>query len=312
MTLTELRYIVAVARERHFGRAAEACFVSQPTLSVAIKKLEDELGVILFERNSGDITITPIGTHIVEQAQRVLEETAVIKQIAAHGKDQLASPLRIGVIFTIGPYLLPDLIPALRQLAPKMQLIIEENYTARLAELLKQGEVDVAIMSLPFAEPGIVVEPVYDEAFRVAMPVGHPWEAYDSVDPSRLSDENVLLLCTGNCFRDQVLQVCPALNRSAFAAEGQHSTLEGSSLATIRYMVASGSGVSVVPATSVEGKFADERLLSVRPFSGVSPTRRIVLAWRKSFPRPAAIAAVKEAIAACRLPGTELLEAETA
>ncbi|MBB5018467.1 LysR family hydrogen peroxide-inducible transcriptional activator [Chitinivorax tropicus] len=308
MTLTELRYIVAVARERHFGRAAEACFVSQPTLSVAIKKLEDELGIILFERNSGDITITPIGGRIVEQAQRVLEETAVIKQIAAHGKDQLASPLRLGVIFTIGPYLLPDLIPAMRELAPGMPLIIEENYTARLAELLKQGEVDVVVLALPFAEPGIVVEPVYDEEFRVAMPVNHEWEKFHTIDPNILSDENVLLLCAGNCFRDQVLQVCPALNRSAFATQGQHSTLEGSSLATIRYMVASGSGVSVVPASSVEGKFSDDRLLSVRPFSSPSPSRRIVLAWRKSFPRPDAIDSVKQAILRCKLPGTHPIQ----
>ena len=190
MTLTELRYIVAVARERHFGHAAEACFVSQPTLSVAVKKLEDELGITLFERNSGDITVTPIGQRIVEQAQRVLEETAVIKQIAAHGKDQLASPVRLGVIFTIGPYLLPDLIPALRNVAPQMPLLIEENYTSRLAELLKQGDIDLAILALPFDEPGIVVEPLYDEPFRVIMPLGHPWEKQQQIEPELLVDTN--------------------------------------------------------------------------------------------------------------------------
>ncbi len=302
MTLTELRYIVAVARERHFGHAAEACFVSQPTLSVAVKKLEDELGVTLFERNSGDINVTPIGQRIVEQAQRVLEETSVIKQIAAHGKDQLASPVRLGVIFTIGPYLLPDLIPALRTVAPQMPLRIEENYTARLAELLKQGDIDLAILALPFDEPGIVVEPLYEEPFRVIMPLGHAWEPQRQIAPEQLVEENVLLLCTGNCFRDQVLQVCPALNRSAFSSDGHHSTLEGSSLTTIRYMVASGSGVSVVPATSVEGKWADSRLLSVRPFSEPSPSRTVVLAWRKSFPRPAVIDAVRDAFGLLDLP----------
>ena len=206
------------------------------------------------------------------------------------------------MIFTIGPYLLPDLIPALRTVAPQMPLRIEENYTARLAELLKQGDIDLAILALPFDEPGIVVEPLYEEPFRVIMPLGHAWEPQRQIAPEQLVEENVLLLCTGNCFRDQVLQVCPALNRSAFSSDGHHSTLEGSSLTTIRYMVASGSGVSVVPATSVEGKWADSRLLSVRPFSEPSPSRTVVLAWRKSFPRPAVIDAVRDAFGLLDLP----------
>src|SRR5947199_1059207 len=167
MTLTELRYIVALARERHFGRAAEKCFVSQPTLSVAVKKLEDELGVVLFERGGTEVTATPVGSRVVEQAQRVLEEAAAIKNIAEQGKDELAAPLRFGAIYTIGPYLMPELIRLLHKSAPRMPLIIQENYTDRLAELLKSGDVDVITIALPFVQPGVLTQALYDEPFRV-------------------------------------------------------------------------------------------------------------------------------------------------
>ena len=160
MTLTELKYIVAVAREKHFGKAAEACFVSQPTLSVAIKKLEDELEVKLFERSANEVSVTPLGEEIVRQAQSVLEQAAAIKEIAKRGKDPLAGPLKLGVIYTIGPYLLPKLIPILRKTAPAMQLLIQENFTHVLGEELKSGRVDVILVALPFEEPGIVTRPV--------------------------------------------------------------------------------------------------------------------------------------------------------
>ena len=150
MTLTELRYIVAVARHLHFGKAAEACFVSQPTLSVAVKKLEEELGVTLFERGMSEIKPTPVGQRVIQQAQRVLEQAEVIKQISKEGKEQLNDPLRIGIIYTIGPYLLPHLIPLLNQMAPDMPLIIREDFTENLRIALKSGEIDVAILSLPF------------------------------------------------------------------------------------------------------------------------------------------------------------------
>ena len=176
MTLTELKYIVAVARERHFGRAAEACFVSQPTLSVAIKKLEDELNVQIFERGTSEVSVTPIGEQIVTQAQRVLEQTLAIKEIAKLGKDPLVGPLRLGVIYTIGPYLLPTLVKQMIKRVPQMPLMLQENYTLKLIELLKQGEIDVAIMALPFPETGLMVRPLFDEPFVVAMPAGHPWE----------------------------------------------------------------------------------------------------------------------------------------
>ena len=160
MTLTELRYIVAVARERHFGRAAEACFVSQPTLSVAVKKLEEELGVTLFERGPSEVTVTPGGAGIVEQAQRVLEEASRIRELAAAGRDPLAGTLRLGAIYTIGPYLLPKLIPILRKNAPAMQLLIQENFTHRLAEALKSGEVDTILIALPLPRSALYSNPM--------------------------------------------------------------------------------------------------------------------------------------------------------
>ncbi|OGA56169.1 MAG: LysR family transcriptional regulator [Betaproteobacteria bacterium RIFCSPLOWO2_12_FULL_62_58] len=305
MTLTELRYVLAVARERHFGRAAEKCFVSQPTLSVAIKKLEDELGVTLFERGASEVTVTPVGACIVEQAQRVLEETAAIEQIAAAGKDELVGPLRLGAIYTVGPYLMPQLIPLLHKRAPKMPLLIQENFTAKLAELLKNGELDLIILSLPFSEPGIVTQAVYDEPFRVVIPAGHPWVKKTKIPAADLCSENLLLLSSGNCFRDQVLQTCSGVKRSTNG--GMQQTLEGSSLETIRHMVASGAGITVLPTTAAEAKAAQTGLVAVRPFAPPVPTRRIALAWRRSFPRPRAVAAVREAILACRLPGVTLI-----
>ncbi len=301
MTLTEFRYIVAVARERHFGRAAEACFVSQPTLSVAIRKLEDELGVALFERNSNEVTVTAIGERIVEQAQRILEETAAIKQMAEQGKDPLAGPLRLGVIYTIGPYLLPHLIPVLRKRAPQMPLLLEENYTARLSELLKQGELDVIIISLPFDEPGIATQALYDEPFQVILPADHPWKTKKNIKPAELAKENLLLLGAGHCFRDQVLQACPGLNRSSATLGSIQRTLEGSSLETIRHMVASGAGITVLPCSSMAAPQAENKLLAVRPFTDPSPKRRVALAWRKTFPRPETIELLRTAIQDCPL-----------
>lgn len=305
MTLTELRYIVSLARERHFGRAAEKCFVSQPTLSVAVKKLEDELGVTLFERGGSEVTMTPVGTRIVEQAQRVLEEAATIKQIAEHGKDDLAAPLRFGAIYTIGPYLMPQLIPLLHKRAPRMSLVIRESYTVRLAELLKTGELDVVVLSLPFAEPGIVTQAVYDEPFRVLMPATHPWAKKARIPATDLCRENLLLLSTGNCFREQVLQTCAGVERAT--NDGMQQSLEGSSLETIRHMVASGVGITVLPSAAAEGRTIDNRLTAVRPFAPPVPSRRVALAWRRSFPRARAVEAVRQAILACRLPGVTLL-----
>lgn len=301
MTLTELRYIVAVARERHFGRAAEACFVSQPTLSVAVRKLEEELGVALFERGSNEITVTPIGRQVVTQAQRVLEEAATVKQIAAQGQNDLAGILRLGVIYTIGPYLLPHLIPLLRRSAPQMPLQIEENYTAELSERLKQGKLDVLILSLPFEEPGVVTEAIYEEPFVVVMPTGHPLEQNQTITADQLAKEDLLLLGPGHCFRNQVLQICPECNRTSSSPDNMQKTLEGGSLETIRLMVATGMGVTVLPQTSVNGYSYPKELLSIRPFTEPVPRRVNALAWRRSFPRPGAIRTLAEAMRSCTL-----------
>ncbi|KIG02172.1 transcriptional regulator, LysR family [Burkholderia sp. MR1] len=313
MTLTELKYIVAVARERHFGRAAEACFVSQPTLSVAIKKLEDELNVQIFERGTSEVSVTPIGEQIVTQAQRVLEQTLAIKEIAKQGKDPLVGPLRLGVIYTIGPYLLPTLVKQMIKSVPQMPLMLQENYTLKLIELLKQGEIDVAIMALPFPETGLMVRALYDEPFVVAMPSGHAWENRSKIDADDLKQETMLLLGSGHCFRDHVLGVCPELMRFSQNADGIQKTFEGSSLETIRHMVASGVGITVLPRMSVmevkpKAAGIDAGLLSYVPFDDPVPDRRVVLAWRKSFTRLPAIDAISDAIAACDLPGVKKLD----
>ena len=301
MTLNELRYIVAVARERHFGRAAESCHISQPTLSVAVRKLEEELGVALFERGAGEVAVTPIGRRIVEQARRVLDEAAVIRQLAAQGQDELAGMVRLGVIYTIGPYLLPHLIPRLHRRAPHMPLQIEENYTAVLSERLKDGDLDVLILSLPFAEAGILTQPVYEEPFVVLIPTGHPLEQATVIDSATLAQQELLLLGPGHCFRDQVLRFCPECSQLSVASDNMQRTLEGSSLETIRLMVATGMGVTVLPYTSVSGYAHASDLLSVRPFADPAPTRIVALAWRKSFPRGAVIPLLAAAIRACPL-----------
>jgi len=307
MTLTELKYIVAVAREKHFGHAAEACFVAQPTLSVAIKKLEDELGVVIFERGGSEISMTPIGAQIVAQAERVLEQTAAIKEIAKQNKDPLAGPFRLGIIYTIAPYLLPPLVKTMIDRVPQMPLVLQENFTAKLIELLRQGELDAAIMALPFAEHGLMVQPLYDEPFVVAVPKNHPWAARDHVTPEELKSETMLLLGNGHCFRDQVLEVCPEMSRYSTSGDGIARTFEGSSLETIRHMVASGIGVTVLPTGSVPDRPDRDGMLRYIPFSDPVPTRRVVIAWRKSFPRGAAIEAVRQAVLSCALPGVTML-----
>jgi LysR family transcriptional regulator, hydrogen peroxide-inducible genes activator len=316
MTLTELKYIVAVAREKHFGKAAEACFVSQPTLSVAIKKLEDELEVKLFERSANEVTITPLGEDIVRQAQSVLEQAASIKEIAKRGKDPLAGPLRLGVIYTIGPYLLPDLVRQAIARTPQMPLMLQENFTVKLLEMLRTGEIDCAIMAEPFPDTGLAIAPLYDEPFLAAVPSNHPLAARKTVTAQELKSETMLLLGTGHCFRDHVLEVCPEFARFSSDAEGIRKSFEGSSLETIKHMVAAGMGVTLVPRLSVpkdalasrpKRRKEDQAFVKYIPFDGEPPMRRVVLAWRRSFTRYEAIAALRNAIYACELPGVKRL-----
>lgn len=307
MTLTELKYIVAVARERHFGKAAEACFVSQPTLSVAIKKLEEELDVVIFERGGQEVGITDIGLKIIEQAQQVLEESANIIEIAKQAQDPLAGPLKVGVIHTIGPYLLPYLVPKQIEMTPQMPLMLQENFTEKLLELLKQGEIDCAIVALPIPDTGFSMHELYDEPFLVALPSTHGWANQEKISASDLKNETMLLLGSGHCFRDQVLEVCPELSRYSATSEGIQRTFEGSSLETIRHMVAAGVGITVLPQSSLYMPGLKNQLLSYIPFSNPIPDRRVVLIWRKSFPRMAAIKALIDAVYACEFPGVNYL-----
>ncbi len=307
MTLTDLRYIVALARERHFGRAAEKCFVSQPTLSVAVKKLEEQLGVTLFERSPQEVRVTPVGQRIVAQAERVLAEAAQVAEIATADKGPLVGPLRVGVIFTIAPWLLPRLVPLVKKRAPAMPLILEENYTHRLIEKLKNNELDLAILALPVEEPWLMAQAVYDEQFRVLAPAGHPWVAQKAIDATTLLDAQLLMLGPGNCFRDQVMDLCATA--SSQSGISPH-VIEGSSLETIRHMVASGVGVTVMPASAVDDIRPKDPLLRVLPFKEPSPGRRVGLVWRSSYPRHQAIEVVQRALLDSKLPGTRAVAAK--
>lgn len=314
MTLTELKYIVAVAREKHFGKAAEACFVSQPTLSVAVKKLEEELDVKLFERAASEVAVTPLGEEIVRQAQSVLEQAAAIREIARRGKDPLAGSMRLGVIYTIGPYLLPDLVRQMITHTPQMPLMLQENFTVRLLEMLRTGELDCAILAEPFPDAGLASVPLYDEPFYAAVPTGHALTKKNSVTSEELKQETMLLLGTGHCFRDHVLEVCPEFARFSSNAEGIRKSFEGSSLETIKHMVAAGMGITLLPRLSIPKsafqkkpkRHADE-FIEYLPFAGDPPSRRVVLVWRRSFTRYEAIAALRNAVYACELPGVTRL-----
>jgi LysR family hydrogen peroxide-inducible transcriptional activator len=299
MTLTELKYLVAVADERHFGRAAERCFVSQPSLSAAIRNVEDELGVRIFERGKHGVLLTEIGGEVVAQARRTLEEAARVKAVAKQGKNPLKGVLRLGVIHTVAPYLLPDLVVTLRKLAPDMPLDIEENITAALDRMLKAGELDVAILALPYEAPGIEVLPVYDEEFRVVAPARHPLARRKSVPVGELDPDELLLLPVGHCLRDQVLEACHEFSRPPPPGR------QGNSLETLRSMVASGLGVTVLPATALTARYRTPLVRSIE-FAPPHPKRRIALAWRKGFPRPGAVRKLAEAIRGLDLPVTAL------
>lgn len=316
MTLTELKYIVAVAREKHFGKAAEACYVSQPTLSVAVKKLEEELDLKLFERSVGEVSVTPLGEEIVRQAQSVLEQAAAIKEIAKRGKDPLAGVLTLGVIYTVGPYILPDLVRRSIERTPQMPLLLQENFTVRLLEMLRTGEIDCAILAEPFPDTGLAMAPLYDEPFMAAVPSNHPLAEQKSVSVEDLRNETMLLLGAGHCFRDHVLEACPEFARFSSNTEGIRRSFEGSSLETIKHMVAAGMGVTLVPRMSVprdalintvRRRKSDETYIRYLPIQDAigspPPTRRVVLVWRRSFTRYEAIAALRNAIYACELPG---------
>jgi LysR family hydrogen peroxide-inducible transcriptional activator len=288
VTHTELRYILAVARTRNFRRAAELCFVTQPALSLGVKSLEDELGVRIFERSRSSVQVTPAGAAILAQAQRAMDEFERVKAIAREGLDPLAGPLKLGVIFTIGPYLIPDLLPALAEIAPSMPLEIEENTTAQLTTQLKQGIIDVAILALPFGGPGFSTRPLYDESFEVVVRKDHPLARARSVKPAQLHENRVLLLGEEHCFANQVAEACPGVRHAS-------DTPAGNSLETVRNMVASGFGITVLPASANTERYRSPLLRAI-PFAAPSPFRRVAVAFRSTYTRVAAIDALEAAV----------------
>ncbi|MBF0185709.1 MAG: LysR family transcriptional regulator [Magnetococcales bacterium] len=297
MNLRQIEYVLAVAKERNFIRAAQICHVSQPSLSVAVKALEDELGLPLFERARGEIRITRQGMRVVDQMRLAMEEVARIKSVAKSGAEPLSGSLRIGAIFTVGPYLFPGLAGAFHAVAPRMKLLLEENFTTALTERLKRGDLDAIIVALPFQELGINTLPLYDEPFMLAVPTGHPWEVRNDLRGSELANSELILLGKGHCFRDQVLDICPECMRLEEIPGGMRNVIEGTSLETVRHMVASGVGVSVMPVSTVKSLLCnvsscpvqtDQRIRYVS-FAPPLPSRRIVLACRASFPNPEAI-----------------------
>ncbi|MET1256828.1 hydrogen peroxide-inducible genes activator [Aliikangiella maris] len=292
MTLNELRYIVAVAQTQHFSKAAEACHVSQPSLSIAVRKLEEELGITIFQRGKRQVEVTPEGESVVQQAQKVIEEAEKLNYLKSVQKSPLDGVLKMGAIFTIGPYLYPSLIPFMREKFPQMPLHIDEDYTENLRKKLLTAEIDVAVLALPFSDPAIETMEVYDEDFMPLFYEGHPFSEMSKIDVSDIPSNELLMLGKGNCFRDQVVAACPNCHSPTANSD---AWVVGSSLETIRHMVAMKLGITVMPVTAL-AKQADYPGLDSRPFADPVPKRRIILAWRSSFPRKEAISVIAESL----------------
>lgn len=292
MTLNELRYIVAVARTQHFSKAADACHVSQPSLSIAVRKLEDELGVTIFQRGKRKIEITPEGESIVEQAQKVIEEAEKLTYFKSLQRNPLEGLIKIGTIFTIGPYLFPSLVPYMRKNYPKIPLQIDEDYTENLRKKLLKAEIDIAVLALPFSDSAIETMEIYDEDFMPLFYEGHPFSEQSEININDINNSELLLLGEGNCFRDQVIAACPTCQSPA---NNNDNWMVGSSLETIRHMVAMQLGITIMPITAL-AKQADYPGLDSRPFKSPAPKRRIILAWRSSFPRKEAIMVLAESL----------------
>jgi LysR family hydrogen peroxide-inducible transcriptional activator len=285
MTLRDLDYLVALAETRHFGRAAARVHVSQPTLSAQLRKLEDELGVALVERRPRRVALTAAGEAVVAHARRMLREADDIRAFARASQDPLGGQLKVGLIPTLGPYLLPRVAPKVARALPKLQLMLHEYQTAPLVERTLAGELDLAILALPADTKGLVTRSLFAEAFLVAMPQGHRLAQKKRVKAAELEGEKLLLLEEGHCLRDQALEVCSRLGT-------EEQDFRATSLETLRQMVASGQGVTLLPRLAAEGPFASARGLVVRPFAPPAPSRVIGAAWRRSSSRGEAIAAV--------------------
>jgi len=286
MNLRDLRYLVALADERHFGKAAERCFVSQPTLSAQIRKLEQYLGVPLVERQPNRVSLTETGRKVVERARKLLQEADSIVEIARNDRDPLSGPLKLALIPTVGPYLLPHVAGRLRRELPRLKLMLYEYQTAPLLEKLHAGEVDLGILALPVPADGLETAPLYEEPFTVAVPASHSLADRDRVRVEDLKGETLLLLEDGHCLRDQALEVCSRIRLQ------DSQDYRATSLETLRQMVAAGHGVTLLPELASSSPVGAVRGLKVKPFVKPAPTRTIGAVWRKSTTRGAAIEAV--------------------
>ena len=292
MNLRDLQYLVALAETGHFGEAAERCHVSQPTLSAQIKKLEEYLGVALFERQPRKVSPTEVGARIVERARRVLRETDDIRELARGSRDPMTGRLRVGLIPTIGPYLLPRVAVKLRRALPRLSLMLYEYQTAPLLARLRDGGLDLAILALPADTAGLDTRSLFAEAFVLAMPRSHRLASRRRVRPADLEDETLLLLEEGHCLRDQALEACGSV------PVNEEQDFRATSLETLRQMVAAGLGVTLLPRLAAEGPIAGARGLVLRPFAPPTPARMVGAAWRPSTTRGPAIEAVCEVITA--------------
>lgn len=289
--LKDLRYLVAVADTGHFGKAAARCFVSQPTLSAQLRKLEGYLGVDLVERQPRQALLTPAGAEVVARARRIVEASDEVVEIARSHRDPLAGKLRIAFLPTIGPYLLPMVAARLHKALPRLELMLHEHQTGPMLERLRAGDIDMGVLALPVELDGLHAEPLYDEPFTVAVPAQHPLAARKQLRADDLRDATLLLLEEGHCLRDQALEVCgrvPVRERQDF---------RGTSLETLRQMVAAEAGITLLPEFATRGAYAQSRGVVVRPFVKPVPVRRIGAVWRRSSPRGAALTAVAEVIA---------------
>jgi LysR family transcriptional regulator, hydrogen peroxide-inducible genes activator len=291
LKLKDLRYLVAVAELRHFGRAAARCFVSQPTLSAQLKKLEQSLGLQLIERAPNNVSLTAAGEEIVARARRIIEASDEVVALARTQRDPLAGPLRLALLPTIGPYLLPRVAPAIRRALPRLELRLYEYQTAPMLERLRGGELDVGILALPVELNGLEARELYREAFMVALPERHPLAAHDTLRAADLKGETLLLLEDGHCLRDQALEVCSRVG----VREPQD--FRATSLETLRQMVATGAGVTLLPELAVRGAYRSARGVALRPFARPAPVRHVGAVWRKTSARRAAIDALGRLIA---------------
>jgi len=291
LKLKDLRYLVAVAEQRHFGRAAARCFVSQPTLSAQLKKLEQTLGVQLIERAPNNVSLTPAGEQIVARARRIIEASEEVVELARAQRDPLAGRLRVAFLPTIGPYLLPHVTRAIRRSLPQLELRLYEYQTAPMLETLREGELDLGVLALPVDLTGLEARELYREAFTVAVPERHPLAQRETLRVTDLRGEKLLLLEEGHCLREQALEVCG----NAGVSEGED--FRATSLETLRQMVAAGAGVTLLPELASRGAYGNARGVKIRPFARPAPVRQIGAVWRRTTPRRAAVDAVARVIA---------------